>query len=712
MNKWALSFTFLCFQLLAQPNGAEVQSGAVRIETHGNVLEIQAPHQSIIHWDDFSIQAGEITRFIQPNETSAVLNRVTGIHPSMIHGILDANGRVILINPNGVIIGKDATIHASDFVGSTYDILDLTDWSIRLDREGAVHFQNGAAVNHEGYIQATGAESKGGRVYLVADSVNMKGAIEASLGTVEIYGTDVVIEESASIDVSSEFGGGNVLIGDDSFGSVTRIGSAVQIHADAKTAGDGGKVIVWSETATEFYGTATAHGGTKSGNGGFIEISSRNSLGCSGAVDASAPFGASGQILFDPCNITIGALAAGPAFTFPVYTPGANATITGLSIQIALAGGSDVTLNTSPGAGGTGIVQWDIGQDIFWGTSNKLTINADSDVFLQGNIFGTGDLEINSFAGDVNILPAGGNIGIVATSVRISAANNINMAGPGNITVGQGSEVELVAGGNILLNEPASVANIVILTFATAPTPITIDAGGSVIMGPNSSIQSESGPVLIIADQNIEMRPSSSIFYFTAGVPVPPFPIILVVDDQAPTAPQIGTGRFIMEAGSFIGDPTNPIAPPVQIFTALRNYNRIEGAINSSPFVPGPYSVDSDTERWRVYYPNPFLNPNSPFYTIFYKEPQPIAAIFTPLAQTIGQVFIVIDEFVYPPAFYEDHFCITECAKAIDENREEGRECPWIQIDNYRKFYPNRQKYAYLTSDDSPILEPNCGNPE
>ncbi|MBI3236518.1 MAG: filamentous hemagglutinin N-terminal domain-containing protein [Chlamydiales bacterium] len=80
--------------LAANPKGASIQSGAVHIEANGPTLQIQASDRAIIHWEDFSIQNLEITRFIQPSQTAAVLNRVTGFSPSLINGTLEANGRV------------------------------------------------------------------------------------------------------------------------------------------------------------------------------------------------------------------------------------------------------------------------------------------------------------------------------------------------------------------------------------------------------------------------------------------------------------------------------------------------------------------------------------------------------------------------------------------------------------------------------------------
>ena len=72
------------------------------------------------------------------------------------------------------------------------------------------------------------------------------------------------------------------------------------IRADATASGDGGKVIVWADDFTLFYGEASARGGQTSGDGGFIEISGKNALNFEGVVNTSAVNGATGTVLFDP----------------------------------------------------------------------------------------------------------------------------------------------------------------------------------------------------------------------------------------------------------------------------------------------------------------------------------------------------------------------------------------------------------------------------
>ena len=96
-----------CFATAAygNPTGPSVVSGAATFNAVGKNLTITNSPGAIINWQGFSIRADEVTRFVQSGAASAVLNRVTGAQQSQLLGQLLSNGRVFLINPNGVTIG-------------------------------------------------------------------------------------------------------------------------------------------------------------------------------------------------------------------------------------------------------------------------------------------------------------------------------------------------------------------------------------------------------------------------------------------------------------------------------------------------------------------------------------------------------------------------------------------------------------------------------
>ncbi len=108
----------------ANPTGGTVVGGAATITSTPSELQInQSSQNAIINWNSFNIAAGETTHFYQPNANAIALNRVfNSTELSTINGNLLANGHVIIINPNGVLIGKSGNIDTAGFIATTADI--------------------------------------------------------------------------------------------------------------------------------------------------------------------------------------------------------------------------------------------------------------------------------------------------------------------------------------------------------------------------------------------------------------------------------------------------------------------------------------------------------------------------------------------------------------------------------------------------------------
>ncbi|HET9702168.1 MAG TPA: filamentous hemagglutinin N-terminal domain-containing protein, partial [Burkholderiales bacterium] len=160
--------------ILANPTGPVVVHGQAQFAAQGNRLTVTNSPNAIINWQGFSIGREELTRFQQQNAASAVLNRVIGIDPSSILGTLSSNGRVFLINPNGIIFGAGSVIDTQGFLASTLNIADRDFLEGRLRFEGA-----GGAIRNYGAISG-GA----GDVFLIAPSITNAGAITSQGGRV------------------------------------------------------------------------------------------------------------------------------------------------------------------------------------------------------------------------------------------------------------------------------------------------------------------------------------------------------------------------------------------------------------------------------------------------------------------------------------------------------------------------------------------------
>jgi filamentous hemagglutinin family protein len=171
----AVASCFVSANAVANPTGANVVNGVVTMSTPGpGQLHITNSPNSIIHWNGFSIGAGELTRFIQQSPASAVLNRVVTNSPSEILGQLLSNGRVFLINPNGIVFGAGSVVDVAGLVASS---LNLSDANFLAGRYLFEAVPGAGRVDNFGSIQA-------GQVYLVGPAVSNGDVITSPQGEV------------------------------------------------------------------------------------------------------------------------------------------------------------------------------------------------------------------------------------------------------------------------------------------------------------------------------------------------------------------------------------------------------------------------------------------------------------------------------------------------------------------------------------------------
>ncbi len=114
---------------------------------------IEAGKSAFVDWQSFSIAREEILRITHAGAGGCLVNRVTGESRSELLGQLLSNGSVFLINPNGILIGRDAYIDTAGFVASTLDLLnvDLSEKTLQFRgtseesvvNEGKIHCELG-----------------------------------------------------------------------------------------------------------------------------------------------------------------------------------------------------------------------------------------------------------------------------------------------------------------------------------------------------------------------------------------------------------------------------------------------------------------------------------------------------------------------------------------------------------------------------------------
>ena len=167
----------------AGPNGPSVVGGAATVQGQGgpSVIVNQSTPNAIINWNTFNIGVNESVRFNQPSSSSVALNRVTGgLGPSEIMGTLTANGRVFIINRDGVLFGPGSVVNTAGFLATTSDIKNSDFMAGRYNFN--IPGRPDASIVNQGRITAT----SGGFAALVAPGVRNSGTITATLGTVAL----------------------------------------------------------------------------------------------------------------------------------------------------------------------------------------------------------------------------------------------------------------------------------------------------------------------------------------------------------------------------------------------------------------------------------------------------------------------------------------------------------------------------------------------
>ena len=157
--------------------------GAATIQGQGSpaVIVNQSSSSAVINWNTFNIRANESVRFNQPSSSSVALNRVTGgLGPSEIMGTLTANGRVFLINRDGILFGPGSVVNTAGFLATTHDIKNADFMAGRYNFN--IPGRPDASIVNQGRITAT----SGGFAALVAPGVRNSGTITATLGTVAL----------------------------------------------------------------------------------------------------------------------------------------------------------------------------------------------------------------------------------------------------------------------------------------------------------------------------------------------------------------------------------------------------------------------------------------------------------------------------------------------------------------------------------------------
>jgi filamentous hemagglutinin family protein len=357
----------------------------------------------------------------------------------------------VRISQEGQVLSLDLeTIGNRELGSGDGELLPFTPLSLpALLTGGNITSATGVTVEPDGSVQLTGsgiaiAPQPGTAIASGTLNASRPFTSHSSNPQINILGDRIAIL-NANIDASAS-SGGRVRIGGDIGGqdtlpaaSRTLVDENSTLRADAVDQGDGGQIIVWADDTTAFYGEISARGGDRTGNGGFAEVSGRQSLIFDGTADLTAANGQIGTLLLDPTDIVIndiGPDSPGVGGTLPdifdtefVGQPItiSRTTLEGLpaTANIVLEATNNLTINVfgnlvfADGPGGSIRLEADSDGDGTgaFGTANTIVARG-RDVTISGTDVGLTDIETNSLTGE-----EGGSISITATAGNIVGAN-------------------------------------------------------------------------------------------------------------------------------------------------------------------------------------------------------------------------------------------------------------------------------------------------
>jgi filamentous hemagglutinin family protein len=460
-----------------------VVAGSATVQQVGNDMIIHAADKTIINYNQFNIAAGTSVQFVQPGATSWVLNRIVTASPSQINGTLTANGIIYLVNPAGVMFGKNSIINVGQLYAAAANISN-TDALAGLNHFTAA---SGSVVN-QGTITA-------GDVYLVGMHVVNGGSILAGSGTVALVaGSDVYLSRSASEP------GLMVKISD---GTKQGTPSGVGVENDGSIAAQ-----VADMSAGDLYSVAIRHmGQTKAAD---ITLNGAGAVNVSGNLDASNSSGKGGTVEVLGEQVTL----SGASVTASGANGGGTIWIGGGPHGSGGVETSDLTLvDTGSSLDANAELRGDGGTVVVWSSSQTVFDGAIS--VRGGELGGNGGwAEVSSegllgFAGSVDAGAPEGSLGTLLLDPHTIAVASGGSASLTDVSSFSNTADETIDAGTI----DAANANVVLqantdigidqsIDISTPGVTLTMQAGRSINFASGISITTNNGDVTLSANDN------------------------------------------------------------------------------------------------------------------------------------------------------------------------------------------------------------------
>ncbi len=500
--------------VMADPSGGAIghdSGGGSNITPNvGHYVIDQTGNSLYIDWTSFDLANGEFVTFNQPSSTAVALNNISGGGSSSIAGTINANGRIFLINPDGIVFGNTASINVNGLIASSL-LLSEADFAA-----GNYVFTNGGQngnVTNEGTLTA----GEGGFITLLGHDVS--NAAGASILATKSQANLISAEQ-----VTFNFSQNGLLqfTVDQAVAKATAVSNAGSINATD------GWVVMSAQSADNIIantvnntGILTATGVDTStgevylvGGNGSVGLGQVNSallnVSANGHITSGDGLNVSGTATLDSGNgHSISVNNAGNNFGSLSLT-GVDATVTtGSAVNlsgVSLSGHLSLTTNgaiTDTGAVGVGGVT-----TLITGDNSVITLDEAANDFATITIASTGDSVILNDINDITLAT------INATNLSVATAGNITQSA--DLTV-SGNANFAATGADVLLNTSSN--NFGSLSLSGVNAAVTeasaTDLSGATLSGNlnlmSAGAISDSGTVKVAGNTTLSTANNSTI---------------------------------------------------------------------------------------------------------------------------------------------------------------------------------------------------------
>ncbi|HEX4843714.1 MAG TPA: filamentous hemagglutinin N-terminal domain-containing protein [Limnobacter sp.] len=497
------AFTMMMFasQAMGLPSldNAGGGSGVVVDLLNPSTLRVtQSNARAVANWSNFDIAVGETVRIEQPNGQAVLLNRISSQNASEIFGNLEANGRVFLINPKGIVFGPSAQVDVGGLVASTL--------ALRPGFQGQGNDLELEALADSGSIVNQG-HLRGNDIALIAPTVENRGNVEASAGRVHVLAASAVTVNTASEFMVFQVEAGHESAVIDQLGQINSSGG--EIFLLARAAGTGAASVINVEGIHQA-NRLTIQGDTVMLSGPDFQVADTNMAASTIAI---AGLSTSGNLHIDAGNTTqTAAVVVGGQTNLRNGNAALNHADNDFVGQVVLHNAGQVSVQDANNLTLTGTGGQTTARAATQLTANNLSVSsldAQGSAVALGELRTTGNLTVAAVdTSQTAAIVVGGQTAIVGGRADLNHADNdfvglvalqnsgpVNLNDINNLTVtGGAGQASLQAADQLRINDfsathldvqaaEAALAGLLVVGDLTVQANTTTQTGGVAVGG-------------------------------------------------------------------------------------------------------------------------------------------------------------------------------------------------------------------------------------